>query len=179
MRRLATVALVYIAAAALANLAIAHFGPVAAPAVAFLLIGFAFVARDAMHELLRGSPYRTAAMLALILTSAGVSYLVNPASFRIGLASALAYIVAETLDWAVYALLDRYPFLARSNGSNVVGSLADSIIFPAVAFGGIPGLAAVMGLQFIAKLAGGFVWSLVIHYTLRPDARRATLGRLA
>ena len=41
------------------------------------------------------------------------------------------------------------------------------MLFPTVAFGLFPGIAAVIGLQFAAKVGGGAVWSVVIDRVRR------------
>ena len=45
-------------------------------------------------------------------------------------------------------------------GSNVFGALVDSLVFPTIAFGGF--LPWITLGQFAAKVAGGFLWSLVL-----------------
>jgi uncharacterized PurR-regulated membrane protein YhhQ (DUF165 family) len=55
------------------------------------------------------------------------------------------------------------------NGSNVVGAAADSLIFPALAFGWPLLWSVVLGL-FVAKVAGGFLWSLILVVPLRRRA---------
>jgi len=52
-------------------------------------------------------------------------------------------------------------FLVRANGSNVAGAGLDSLIFPTIAFGGLMPV-IVLG-QFVAKVLGGFVFSLIIQ----------------
>lgn len=164
----------YVGGITLANLAIVWFGPWATPINAFILIAFTFIARDALHELWRGRNLRLR-MLTLIVAAGVISYLINPDSGRIALASAAAFILSETVDWGAYLALDNRPWMVRSNGSNVFGVFADSLLFPALAFGAIPGLWAIMGAQFFAKLLGGFIWSIVFKHTINPDARRARL----
>jgi uncharacterized PurR-regulated membrane protein YhhQ (DUF165 family) len=101
--------------------------------------------------------------MGLLIAGAGVlSYLLNPAAGRIAIASTVAFTVASTFDALVYhGLIDR-KWLVRSNGSNVAGAAADSIAFPLIAFGLFPGVAAIIGLQFVAKVSGGAVWSLAL-----------------
>jgi uncharacterized PurR-regulated membrane protein YhhQ (DUF165 family) len=53
--------------------------------------------------------------------------------------------------------------MVRANGSNVVGALVDSILFPTIAFGFGAFLLPVVALQFAAKVAGGAVWSFVMR----------------
>lgn len=148
--------LLYIAALVGANLSVAAFGPAVTPLNAFLLIGLDLTLRDRLHDAWKGSLWR---MGLLIGAAAGLSYLLNPASGQIALASFVAFAAAGVADWLAYSALRRLPWLARANGSNVVGAGVDSIIFPTLAFGSLmPGIIA---LQFAAKVGGGFVWSLV------------------
>jgi len=84
----------------------------------------------------------------------------------IALASTLAFAVAFIGDGLVYHFLKERMFLLRSNGSNVVGSLLDSIIFPTVAFGML--MPEIVAGQFLAKVLGGAVWSvLFVKYSKR------------
>ena len=161
----------YVAAITAANLTVAHFGPWATPINAFILIAFTLVARDVLHESWRGRA-RIPRMLALILGAGVISYALNPDSSRIALASAGAFIISETLDWFAYSLLDNKPWMVRSNGSNIVGAITDSIFFPLLAFGLIPSLGLVMLAQVAGKWTGGLVWSLVLKHTYNPDKRR-------
>ena len=56
------------------------------------------------------------------------------------------------------------------NGSNIVGAAADSLIFPTLAFGAF--LPWVVLGQFVAKVAGGALWALVLaRRAARLEAR--------
>jgi hypothetical protein len=152
-------ALIFVAAIATANLIVAWLGPWVSPINAFVLIGLDLSLRDYLHDKWRNELWR----MGLLIAGAGVlSYLLNPAAGRIAIASTVAFTVASTFDALVYhGLIDR-KWLVRSNGSNVAGAAADSIAFPLIAFGLFPGVAAVIGLQFVAKVSGGAVWSLAL-----------------
>jgi len=97
-------------------------------------------------------------MGTLIATSGVVSYLSNPATGRIVIASLMAFTVSMCADAFVYQKLIKKKRFIKINGSNLASSLTDSIIFPVVAFGGFP-LLIILG-QFGAKVGGGFLWSL-------------------
>lgn len=168
----AAIILGYTAGITLANLTIVWFGKWATPVNAFVLIAFTFIARDALHELWAGKN-RVLRMLVLILGAGAVSYLINPDAGRIAIASALAFMLSEFVDWSAYLALDKRPWLVRSNGSNIFGAIADSIAFPWIAFGATDSLAVIMGAQLFAKLAGGAIWSVIFKHTIRPDERRA------
>lgn len=160
---------VYLGAIVAANLSVAEWGPRAAAYNAFLFIGLDLVARDRLHDAWGGQG-RTLLWLrlgVLIGTGSILSYLVSkwldvgPPGLieKVALASGLAFLVAATLDAVVYQACHRLPWLERSNRSNVVGAAADSVVFQSVAFGwSFPLVFA----QFVAKVAGGLVWSLVL-----------------
>ena len=107
-------------------------------------------------------------MLALIVTAGTISYALNPAAGFIAIASVAAFCVANLVDAIAYHFLRNRSFLQRSNGSNAAGALADSLIFPTLAFGGF--LPEIVALQFAAKVAGGFVWSFVIVRLINTKA---------
>lgn len=155
---------VYLAAIVAANLSVAAFGPSVVIVNAFLLIGLDLTVRDRLHDRWTGSqlPLR---MSALIATGGLLSWLLNRDAGQIALASTVAFVIAAGLDALTYHALGSRARLLRINGSNVVGAVADSLIFPTLAFGGL--LPAIVLGQFAAKVAGGFLWSLVLAVPLR------------
>lgn len=155
----------YLAAIAAANVIVSRIGPGVSVATAFALIGLDLTARDSLHEAWggRGLWWR---MLALI-AGGGVLSLALGGDGRIALASCLAFVAAGLADTAAYAVLGARPRLARINGSNVVASAVDSLAFPILAFGWPPLWGIVAG-QFLAKVGGGFVWSLILARRRRP-----------
>ena len=159
----------YLAAVVAANLTIAAFGPSAAIVVAFLFIGLDLTARDRLHDAWRGRQL-VLRMGALIAAGGALSYLLNAASGPIAVASTVAFVAAATTDGVVYALLGERSRMLRINGSNVVSSGVDSLVFPTLAFGGF--LPLIVVGQFVAKVAGGFAWSLVIARDDLPLRRR-------
>lgn len=152
-------AAVYIASIVAANLSIAAFGPWVSPINAFALIGLDLALRDHLHERWFG-PGLWPRMLVLIAFAGLVSYLLNPVAGRIAAASVFAFCVSGLVDAVTYHFMCRCPYLMRSNVSNTAGALADSLIFPTVAFGSL--MPGIVMLQFMAKVAGGFVWSLAL-----------------
>ena len=163
--------LVYIAAAAAANLTVAHLGPASMPIVGFLLIGLDLAVRDRLHLNWRGRAL-WGRMLVLIVAAGGISYVLNPESASVALASLAAFSVAAIASAVVFQAAHRYPVLVRANGANVVGAAIDSIIFPLVAFGTIfPTIAA---LQFAAKVGGGALWSWIVFRNVRVSRSGAT-----
>lgn len=155
---------IFIGAIVLANLTVAEFGPWVSPINAFILIGLDLSLRDYLHDMWKTQVWRVG---VLIGTAGVISFVLNPAAGRIAIASAVAFTVSGLVDAAVYHGLLGRPFLQRSNGSNIAGALTDSVLFPTVAFGLFPGIAAVIGLQFAAKVGGGAVWSVVINRVRR------------
>lgn len=154
----------YLVAIVAANLSTAHFGPSASVVNAFLFIGLNLTARDVLHDL--WSRHRALRMGALIAAGGAISYAVNADAARIALASCAAFTAAEVVDYVVYTMRRHRPWLERANESNLASSAVDSLVFPAIAFGG-PLLWAIVFGQFTAKVAGGFVWSLLLRRTRR------------
>ena len=150
----------YLLAIILANLTVAAFGPAVTILNAFLFIGLDLTARDKLHDAWRGR-HLLRNMAALIAAGSILSYALNRDAGPIALASFVAFAVAATVDALAYHALRDRARLLRINGSNVPSAAVDSVIFPALAFG-FPLLWPIMLGQFIAKVAGGFVWSLVL-----------------
>ena len=143
---------VYAAAMTLANLSIATWGPWVSPVNAFVLIGLDLALRDWLHVRLRAWQ-----MGALIACTGLLIYALNPAAGMIAVASACAFSAAALVDWATFTRL-RGSWLFRANGSNVAGAAVDSLIFPTLAFGVL--MPHIVALQFVAKVAGGALWSM-------------------
>jgi hypothetical protein len=154
----------YLAAIVAANLSVATWGPSISIVNAFLFIGFDLTCRDRLHESWSGHNLAVR-MTALIAAGGAISYLLNAGAGQIALASTVAFTVAAALDGATYALLGDRGRMLRVNGSNVVGAAADSILFPTIAFGSL--LPAIVLGQFVAKVGGGFLWSLILALPLR------------
>lgn len=157
----------YLAAVVAANLSVAAFGPSATIVNAFLFIGLDLTARDRLHEAWedRGLWWR---MALLIAAGGAISYVLNRDAAQIAVASTVAFVIASLVDAVTYAVLGERSRMVRVNGSNVFAAAADSLIFPTIAFGGF--LPVIVLGQFVAKVAGGFVWSLVLAVPLRRQA---------
>ena len=152
--------ILYLIAIVAANLLVAKFGAGMAIINAFVFIGLDITARDALHERWKheGLWWK---MGVLILSGSALSAALNWRAARIAGASCLAFAGAGAVDAIVYHVLREKVRLVKINGSNVVSAAVDSIIFPALAFG-FPLLIGVMVGQFVAKVAGGFIWSLML-----------------
>jgi queuosine precursor transporter len=118
----------------LANWAIERFGLVTvgfglmAPAGVYFA-GLAFTLRDITHDTL-GRRW----VLAAIVTGAVLSTLV---STQFALASGAAFLLSELFDFAVYAPLRERHWIGAVVASNIVGFVADSILFLWLAFGSL------------------------------------------
>jgi multidrug efflux pump subunit AcrB len=160
--------LIYAAAMTVANLSIAHFGPWVSPINAFLLIGLDLALRDWLH--MRLKPWQ---MLALIGASGALTYALNPSAQHIVIASAAAFTLAALVDWQAFNRLSG-SWLRRSLGSNVVGAVVDTAVFSALAFvllspapKPLEIVAQIAGMQLLAKIAGGALWSFAMSKAIQ------------
>lgn len=153
--------LLYLIAIILANLIITSYGPAASIITAFFLIGLDLTSRDALHDAWqnRGLWWK---MALLIAAGSLLSFLLNRTAGPIALASFGAFALAGLADTLIYVLLKDRARLVRVNGSNVISAGVDSVAFLALAFGWPPLWGIVAG-QWLAKVVGGFLWSLVIR----------------
>ena len=156
MKKLITL---YLIAIVLANLSVYYFGAKASVINAFLFIGLDITTRDMLHEHWQGKDLFKN-MSLLIISGSLLSLMFNIGVYKIALASFTAFLVANYVDLYVYQKLFNKPKLLKINGSNVFSSAADSIIFPLIAFNGI--LINIMLGQFIAKVLGGYLWSVIL-----------------
>jgi uncharacterized PurR-regulated membrane protein YhhQ (DUF165 family) len=144
----------YAVAMVAANLLVATFGPAISPINAFLLIGLDLTLRDWLHVRLK-----TWQMGGLIVGTGILTYLLNPAAGMIAVASAVSFLVAALVDWAVFVKTTG-SWIKRANVSNTAGAAVDSVLFPTIAFGAL--MPEIVILQFAAKVVGGFVWSYIL-----------------
>ena len=101
-----------------------------------LLIGAALALRDALHE--RMPRWGVA---ALIGGGAALSLAFSPPA--LAMASAVAFLMSELADFAVYDRLRKRAMWAAVLASGAVGAALDSVLFSALAFGTVkwaPGL---------------------------------------
>lgn len=120
------------------------FGLMAPAAVYF--VGLAFTLRDLVHDHLG-----RVGVLAAIAIGGAVSALVSPA---FALASAVAFLLSELADFAVYAPLRDRHWLRAVAASNVVGLVLDSIVFLWLAFGSFSFLSGqIVGKAWMTLLA--------------------------
>lgn len=154
----------YLSAIIIANLTVAWFGPAVVVINAFILVSCDLVARDRLHEAWHGDRRKLAALIASgSLLSAALDWRALP----VAAASFAAFALSETADTLVYARLERRGWYVKVNGSNVVSAAVDSLVFLSllsVLGGGLPlaAVPALAGAQWLAKTAGGALWSWVL-----------------
>lgn len=165
----------YLAAIIAANISVAIFGPEVSILNAFLFVGLVLSTRDQLHELWGENRWWN--MGALIAVGSGISYLASKmladdlippdVVAQIALASCVAFASAEIVDSLSYEGMRRkqVEWLHRVNLSNVVSAAVDSSVFVVIAFGWDWQIAFA---QFSAKIAGGFLWSLLIERYRSP-----------
>ena len=149
----------WLAAVTGANLLTAKYGPDASIICAFALIGPTLLLRDVLHD--RWRTHRAVKMGALIATGGLLAYVASPDAGSIGMASCVAFALAETADAVVYHLARSAHGQQRASASNLVGAAVDSITFPYLAFGGV--LWSVTFGQFGAKVAGAAILVLIVE----------------
>lgn len=161
----------YLLAIVVANLSVTWFGASASIVNAFLFIGLDLTARDSLHDRWKHN-HLWRNMALLVLAGSALSALLNWNALPIAIASSVAFFAAGISDAIVYNLLGDRARFVRVNVSNIISAAVDSIVFPALAFG-FPLLIPVMVGQFVAKVAGGYVWSLILF---RRDAQLVIEG---
>jgi len=142
----------------LANWAIVSFGLVpvgpglVAPAGVYFA-GLAFTFRDlAQDRLGRGW------IVAAIVAGAVLSGLLSQ---KFAVASGIAFLVSELLDFMVYTPLRRRNWLGAVAASNLAGLAADSVIFLWLAFGSLQYLPGqIVGKAWMTALAVAVLWLL-------------------
>lgn len=124
-----------------------------------LMIGLALVLRDLVQRRL-GPGWAVGAILA----GAALSALLAPPALV--LASALAFLLSEVADLAVYTPLQRRGLVRAVAASGAVGLVVDSLVFLWVAFG---------SLDFLAGQIVGKAWMVVLALPLMHWLRRRDL----
>ena len=125
-----------------------------------LMIGLALVLRDLVQRR-HGVGWAAGAVLA----GAALSALLAPPALVI--ASAVAFLMSEFADLAVYTPLQKRGLVLAVAASGVVGLVVDSLVFLYLAFGSLDFLAGqVIGQAWMVLIALPFV-----HLLRRRDAR--------
>ena len=130
-----------------------------------LLIGAAFALRDAVHE--------TAGRWAVLACiAAGAALSVVTASPTLAVASIVAFVASELIDFAVY---DRMRAMNRGAAialSGVAGAVVDSVLFSLLAFGAVkwaPGL--ILAKVYASAAFALWVWALRSKRMARGSGR--------
>ena len=153
--------IIYALAVITANLLVAKFGPQVTPINAFFLIGLDLALRNYLSFKIKR--YQ---MMLMIVGTGILSYLINPASGMIAIASGIAFVVASLADWATFNTVTGN-WMKRNFAGNSVGALIDSLLFPTIAFGSLMPIIVVS--QFVAKVAGGTMWGWLINKKLSHE----------
>jgi uncharacterized PurR-regulated membrane protein YhhQ (DUF165 family) len=173
--RLCTAA-AYLLSVVLANYSITHigYGPVApgapytlpvwpgieAPSGVYV-VGLTLVLRDLVQ---RQSGKR--ATLWLILAATSLTWLISPS---LAVASTLAFLVSETVDFAVFTALQRTSVLGAVAASNAVSIVVDSVMFLWLAGFGF----AFLDGQIIGKVFGTLLGIAVLAALQVRESRRS------
>ena len=146
--------LFYCIAIVLANYMVSIFGPSITPVNAFVFIGLDLALRNWLN--LQLNKWQ---MGAMIFGTGLISYALNDTMQIIAIASAISFTLASLVDWVVFNKITGQ-WIKRANISNTAGALVDSIAFPTIAFGVL--MPEIVLLQFLAKVLGGFLWTLLL-----------------
>ena len=134
------------------------------------LAGFAFVARDSVQETLGGRW-----VVGCILAGAAISGLFSP---QLALASAVAFLLSELADFAVYSPLRRSGRTRAALASNAVGAVVDSALFLALAGFPLWLIWAQVGIKVATTSAFVLVWGSA-RALLRQPVHAESAGRHA
>ncbi len=121
-----------------------------------MMVGVALVLRDLVQRRLGSGPSALA-----ILFGAGISAAVAPPALI--LASAIAFLLSEFADLAVYTPLARRRLVAAVVASSLVGLVIDSIVFLWLAFG---------SLEFLPGQMIGKAWMVLVSIPFVAWLRR-------
>ncbi len=121
-----------------------------------LMVGAALVLRDLVQR-----RFGAGIGICAILMGAAISGLLAPPALVI--ASAAAFLLSETVDFAAYTPLARKHFVAAVAVSGFFGLLVDSVVFLWLAFG---------SLEFLAGQVAGKGWMIVLSIPLMMWLRK-------
>jgi hypothetical protein len=145
--------ILWLSAIVAANYTTALFGPAVSIVNSFLLIGLMLTTRDKLHLRWEHSGLKWK-MGLLILTGGLLSYVTQPATGSVAVASIVAFSVSETIDTVVFQ------YTKSIDKSNTASAFADSLIFPLMAFGSF--LPLIFAGQFLTKVLGGYMWKSLL-----------------
>jgi hypothetical protein len=113
-----------------------------------LMIGAALALRDAVQEEM-GRRW----VAGLILAGAALSFAFSPPALAV--ASAVAFLLSELLDFAVYDRLRRRALWFAVIASGIAGAVLDSLLFSALAFGTVKWAPGLILAKIYASVAYG------------------------
>lgn len=168
-RIVVVVGTVYVATVAVANVLTSTFGLIPVgfglmAAAGTFAAGLALGLRDVLHE--------TGGVRAvLVAIAAGTALSLALGDFRIALASATAFLLAELLDLAVYAPLRGRRWRTAVLASNTVGAVVDTLVFLTLA--GLLVTPTTVGGQLLVKV----VWVTGTFLLVAEGVRRLAVPR--
>jgi hypothetical protein len=115
-----------------------------------LMVGAALVLRDLVQR-----RFGAGIGICAILMGAALSGLLAPPALVV--ASATAFVISESVDFAVYTPLARRHFVAAVAASSFFGLVVDSVVFLWLAFG---------SLEFVAGQIAGKAWMIALSIPL-------------
>lgn len=125
--------------------------------------GFAFVARDTIHEA-GGKRW----VVSVIIIGALLSAILSP---RLALASGIAFLLSELADFAVYTPLRNRSRTAAAILSNTVGAVVDTIVFLTLAGFPLTGTAT----QVLVKVGVTTLFVLAVRFITGKVAGRSVV----
>lgn len=155
------VVVLYLAAAAVSNIAVTRYGYAALPFTAVLLIPFDLTTRDVLHDRWHGDRL-VLRMAALVVGGASLAWVFASGSPRVCIASAVSFAIAGAVDTCVYATVPNVSQWQRMTLSNTASAIADSVCFPLLAFGMVSVPLAMV--QSVMKILGGVAWAALITW---------------
>lgn len=161
----------YAATITAANLLTQHYGPIPVgpgltATAGTYAAGAALLLRDAMQDT-TGPRW----VFAGILTGAALTAVTAP---TLAVASAVAFLLAEVLDMAVYTPLRARGWARAALASGIVGSVVDTFVFLALA--GFPVTAGTVGGQLVGKALWATLLPVLAVLTVR-QVRRGHISR--
>lgn len=130
---------------------------------AVYVVGITLVLRDVLQRRVGWAP-----TAALILVGAGLTFLFAPA---LAFASAVAFLVSELVDFAVFSALQSRGLILAVAASNAVSIVVDSVVFLSIAFSSLAFIEGQIVGKAWATLAALLVL-IVLRARRNADVRR-------
>lgn len=166
----------YVLSIVLANFFVAWFGLVTMFGLTFpagaLFIGLTFSIRDFVQREFGHAKvwyFMIASTIVTAIMGPALSHLPIPL-WKVALASGVAFVVSEAMDWAVFYILKK-DIIWRICISNIFSTPIDSILFVGIAFGSWSFLAPpVYGQTIVKYLSGLLVIPVIIYFRNKRQA---------